>query len=60
MKWQAIKALKREKVGEVTYMEFFKDAEGKSRGCGVVEFKDEEFMKKALETVNKYILVEDL
>ena len=41
-------------------MELFKDAEGKSRGCGVVEFKDEEFFKKALETMNKYILVEDL
>ena len=36
-------------VGEVTYVELFKDAEGKSRGCGVVEFKDEEFVKKALE-----------
>ena len=37
-------------------MELFKDAEGKSRGCGVVEFKDEEFVKKALETMNKYDL----
>ncbi|XP_035889054.1 myelin expression factor 2 isoform X2 [Phyllostomus discolor] len=56
MKWQAIKDLMREKVGEVTYVELFKDAEGKSRGCGVVEFKDEEFVKKALETMNKYDL----
>ncbi|XP_062947252.1 myelin expression factor 2 isoform X2 [Cynocephalus volans] len=56
MKWQAIKDLMREKVGEVTYVELFKDAEGKSRGCGVVEFKDEEFVKKALETMNKYEL----
>ncbi|KAF4017482.1 hypothetical protein G4228_008676 [Cervus hanglu yarkandensis] len=31
MKWQAIKDLMREKVGEVTYVELFKDAEGKSR-----------------------------
>ncbi|KAJ8249360.1 hypothetical protein GJAV_G00233940 [Gymnothorax javanicus] len=30
-KWQAIKDLMREKVGEVTYVELFKDAEGKSR-----------------------------
>ncbi|POI33090.1 hypothetical protein CIB84_003158 [Bambusicola thoracicus] len=78
MKWQAIKDLMREKVGEVTYVELFKDAEGKSRkdsGAAknviflqsnlssmlvivksVVEFKDEEFVKKALETMNKYDL----
>uniref|UniRef100_A0A5F8GIM6 Myelin expression factor 2 n=1 Tax=Monodelphis domestica TaxID=13616 RepID=A0A5F8GIM6_MONDO len=56
MKWQAIKDLMREKVGEVTYVELFKDSEGKSRVSGVVEFKDEEFVKKALETMNKYDL----
>nr|XP_019955108.1 PREDICTED: myelin expression factor 2 isoform X2 [Paralichthys olivaceus] len=56
MKWQAIKDLMREKVGEVTYVELFKDAEGKSRGCGVVEFKDEEFVKKAILTMNKHDL----
>ncbi|XP_042348012.1 myelin expression factor 2 isoform X2 [Plectropomus leopardus] len=56
MKWQAIKDLMREKVGEVTYVELFKDAEGKSRGCGVVEFKDDEFVKKAIETMNKHDL----
>ncbi|XP_030233059.1 myelin expression factor 2 isoform X5 [Gadus morhua] len=56
MKWQAIKDLMREKVGEVTYVELFKDAEGKSRGCGVVEFKDEEFVKKAVDTMNKHDL----
>uniref|UniRef100_A0A1A8EP91 Myelin expression factor 2 n=1 Tax=Nothobranchius korthausae TaxID=1143690 RepID=A0A1A8EP91_9TELE len=53
MKWQAIKDLMREKVGEVTYVELFKDAEGKSRGCGVVEFGDEEFVKKAVSTMSK-------
>ncbi|KAF6732597.1 Myelin expression factor 2 [Oryzias melastigma] len=56
MKWQAIKDLMREKVGEVTYVELFKDAEGKSRGCGVVEFKDDEFVKKAVLTMNKHDL----
>ncbi|KAG8440501.1 hypothetical protein GDO86_006306 [Hymenochirus boettgeri] len=53
MKWQAIKDLMREKVGEVTYVELFKDAEGKSRGCGVVEFKDMEFVTKAIDVMNK-------
>ncbi|XP_016407751.1 myelin expression factor 2-like [Sinocyclocheilus rhinocerous] len=56
MKWQAIKDLMREKVGEVTYVELFKDGEGKSRGCGVVEFKDEEFVKKAIEVMSKHDL----
>ncbi|XP_053318527.1 myelin expression factor 2 isoform X2 [Spea bombifrons] len=56
MKWQAIKDLMREKVGEVTYVELFKDAEGKSRGCGVVEFKDMEFVTKALDVMNKHDL----
>uniref|UniRef100_A0A3B5B4Y4 Myelin expression factor 2 n=1 Tax=Stegastes partitus TaxID=144197 RepID=A0A3B5B4Y4_9TELE len=53
MKWQAIKDLMREKVGEVTYVELFKDAEGKSR---VSDFKDEEFVKKAVLTMNKHDL----
>uniref|UniRef100_A0A8C6M7U7 Myelin expression factor 2 n=1 Tax=Nothobranchius furzeri TaxID=105023 RepID=A0A8C6M7U7_NOTFU len=53
MKWQAIKDLMREKVGEVTYVELFKDAEGKSRVSGVVEFGDEEFVKKAVSTMSK-------
>ncbi|KAJ0001632.1 hypothetical protein NQD34_001428 [Periophthalmus magnuspinnatus] len=37
MKWQAIKDLMREKVGEVTYVELFKDAEGKSRVSDVAQ-----------------------
>ncbi|XP_069078594.1 myelin expression factor 2 isoform X3 [Pleurodeles waltl] len=56
MKWQAIKDIMRDKVGEVTYVELFKDAEGKSRGCGVVEFKDAEFVKKAVEVMAKHDL----
>ncbi|TUO83204.1 Myelin expression factor 2 [Bagarius yarrelli] len=48
-------------LGEVTYVELFKDAEGKSRLTmetvfRVVEFKDEEFVKKAIEVMNKYDL----
>uniref|UniRef100_A0A8C1ITK4 Myelin expression factor 2 n=1 Tax=Cyprinus carpio TaxID=7962 RepID=A0A8C1ITK4_CYPCA len=60
MKWQAIKDLMREKVGEVTYVELFKDGEGKSRvsvgDSAVVEFKDEEFVKKAIEVMSKHDL----
>ncbi|XP_047231278.1 heterogeneous nuclear ribonucleoprotein M isoform X3 [Girardinichthys multiradiatus] len=56
VKWQALKDLMKEKVGEVTYVEHLMDAEGKSRGCAVVEFRTEELMKKAVENVNKHNL----
>ncbi|XP_048845190.1 heterogeneous nuclear ribonucleoprotein M isoform X2 [Brienomyrus brachyistius] len=56
VKWQALKDLMKEKVGEVTYVEHLMDAEGKSRGCAVVEFRTEELMKKAVEKVNKHVL----
>ncbi|TNM88013.1 hypothetical protein fugu_006234 [Takifugu bimaculatus] len=54
VKWQALKDLMKEKVGEVTYVEHLMDAEGKSRGCAIVEFRTEELMKKAVEKVNKH------
>uniref|UniRef100_H3DDK8 Heterogeneous nuclear ribonucleoprotein M n=1 Tax=Tetraodon nigroviridis TaxID=99883 RepID=H3DDK8_TETNG len=53
VKWQALKDLMKEKVGEVTYVKLM-DAEGKSRGCAIVEFRTEELMKKAVEKVNKH------
>ncbi|XP_042335829.1 heterogeneous nuclear ribonucleoprotein M isoform X2 [Sceloporus undulatus] len=56
VKWQYLKDLVKEKVGEVTYVELLMDAEGKSRGCAVVEFKMEESMKKAVEVLNKHSL----
>uniref|UniRef100_A0A6I8R6N2 Myelin expression factor 2 n=1 Tax=Xenopus tropicalis TaxID=8364 RepID=A0A6I8R6N2_XENTR len=57
MKWQAIKDLMRDKVGEVTYVELFKDAEGKSRvSAVVVEFRDMEYVTKAVEVMNKHDL----
>uniref|UniRef100_A0A8D2PN30 Heterogeneous nuclear ribonucleoprotein M n=1 Tax=Zosterops lateralis melanops TaxID=1220523 RepID=A0A8D2PN30_ZOSLA len=61
VKWQSLKDLVKEKVGEVTYVELLMDAEGKSRvtvSCPhrVVEFKMEESMKKAAEVLNKHSL----
>ncbi|NXU55309.1 HNRPM protein, partial [Turnix velox] len=60
VKWQSLKDLVKEKVGEVTYVELLMDAEGKSRMfcCphSVVEFKMEESMKKAAEVLNKHSL----
>uniref|UniRef100_A0A8D0L2K4 Heteroous nuclear ribonucleoprotein M n=1 Tax=Sphenodon punctatus TaxID=8508 RepID=A0A8D0L2K4_SPHPU len=51
VKWQYLKDLVKEKVGEVTYVELLMDAEG-----NVVEFKMEESMKKAVEVLNKHNL----
>ncbi|NXE83525.1 HNRPM protein, partial [Cochlearius cochlearius] len=61
VKWQSLKDLVKEKVGEVTYVELLMDAEGKSRvnvlyPHSVVEFKMEESMKKAAEVLNKHSL----
>uniref|UniRef100_A0A8C0X7W2 Heterogeneous nuclear ribonucleoprotein M n=1 Tax=Castor canadensis TaxID=51338 RepID=A0A8C0X7W2_CASCN len=56
VKWQSLKDLVKEKVGEVTYVELLMDAEGKSRVSVVVEFKMEESMKKAAEVLNKHSL----
>nr|WJL97422.1 heterogeneous nuclear ribonucleoprotein M [triploid Carassius auratus red var. x (Carassius auratus x Cyprinus carpio)] len=56
VKWQTLKDLMKEKVGEVTYVEHLMDGEGKSRGCAVVEFRTEELMKKAVEKVNKHVM----
>ncbi|NWV70037.1 HNRPM protein, partial [Malurus elegans] len=61
VKWQSLKDLVKEKVGEVTYVELLMDAEGKSRVTvfyphRVVEFKMEESMKKAAEVLNKHSL----
>ncbi|EHH29577.1 Heterogeneous nuclear ribonucleoprotein M, partial [Macaca mulatta] len=56
VKWQSLKDLVKEKVGEVTYVELLMDAEGKSRLYSVVEFKMEESMKKAAEVLNKHSL----
>ncbi|KAL4604903.1 heterogeneous nuclear ribonucleoprotein M isoform X1 [Arapaima gigas] len=59
VKWQALKDLMKEKVGEVTYVEHLMDAEGKSRVSARDEpsfFRTEELMKKAVEKVNKHVM----
>lgn len=56
-KWQAIKDLFREKVGEVTYVELFTDASGRSRGYGIVEFRTKELCEEAVKKMNKYELL---
>jgi len=53
-KWQEIKDLFKEKVGNVAFVELFKDENGKYRGCGIVEFEDKEMAKQAIEVMDKY------
>ncbi|NWX96688.1 MYEF2 factor, partial [Nothoprocta ornata] len=54
MKWQAIKDLMREKGNLLLIMPFI--IERGRAYINVVEFKDEDFVKKALEAMNKYNL----
>uniref|UniRef100_A0A8C5M3E4 RRM domain-containing protein n=1 Tax=Leptobrachium leishanense TaxID=445787 RepID=A0A8C5M3E4_9ANUR len=53
VKWQSLKDLVKEKVGEVTYVELLMDDEGKSR---VMAFKLEESVKKAVQLLNEHVL----
>lgn len=53
-KWQALKDLFRQKIGEVTYVELFTDENGRSRGYGVVEFRSKELCEKAVKDMSKH------
>ncbi|XP_076305343.1 myelin expression factor 2-like isoform X2 [Tachypleus tridentatus] len=53
-KWTDIKDLFREQVGDVSYVELFNDENGKFRGCGIVEMKDETAAQKAIDLLHRY------
>lgn len=53
-KWQDLKDLFRQQVGEVNYVELFKDDAGRPRGAGVIEFANEETCQKAIEKMHRY------
>ncbi len=53
MKWQEVKDMFREEVGDVTYVQLFNDDDGRPRGCGVLEFASEELVKKAIENMHR-------
>uniref|UniRef100_A0A674ACG7 Myelin expression factor 2 n=1 Tax=Salmo trutta TaxID=8032 RepID=A0A674ACG7_SALTR len=56
-KWQAIKDLMREKGNPSTHRSLlYISSSTDCLSCSVVEFKDEEFVKKAIEVMNKYDL----
>ncbi len=56
MKWQEVKDMFRDEVGEVQYVNMFNDENDKPRGCGILEFATAEVAKKAIEKMHKYDL----
>lgn len=54
VKWSDLKDLFREKIGNVTYAQLFDDEQGRSRGCGLVEFSDSASAQKAIEVLHRY------
>jgi len=54
MKWQEVKDLFRDNVGDVSYVELFSDENDKPRGCGILEFATEDLAKKAVEKMHRH------
>lgn len=54
VKWNELKDLFKEKVGNVTYCTLFDDEQGRSRGCGLIEFTDAASAKKAIEVMHRF------
>lgn len=54
VKWNELKDLFRDKIGNVTYCQLFEDEQGRSRGCGLVEFNDAASAQKAIEILHRY------
>ncbi|XP_076465671.1 myelin expression factor 2-like [Babylonia areolata] len=54
LKWQDIKDLFRKEVGDVAYVEMIEGNDGKPRGIAVLEFKDKDAARKAIETMHQY------
>jgi len=53
MKWQEVKDMFRDEVGEVAYVELFNDENDKPRGCGILEFANEDLVKQAVEKMHR-------
>ncbi|XP_064607753.1 myelin expression factor 2-like [Liolophura sinensis] len=54
MKWQDLKDLFRKEVGEVAFVDMLETNDGKSKGAGIIEFKDKEGARRALEKMHRY------
>ena len=49
--WRVLKDRMRE-AGEVVRVDIFTNDQGRSKGCGVVEFRTKESCRRAIETLN--------
>lgn len=55
-RWQDLKDLFRNQVGEVSFVELFIDENEKPRGCGIVEFSDPDSVQKCLDVMHRFEL----
>ncbi len=53
MKWQEVKDMFRDEVGDVTYVQLFSDEDDKPRGCGILEFASEDLVRKAIDKMHR-------
>ncbi|CAG9769210.1 unnamed protein product [Ceutorhynchus assimilis] len=53
-RWQDMKDLFRENVGDVAFVEMFLDDNDKPKGCGIIEFDDPSSVKKCIEVMQRY------
>ncbi|XP_066141006.1 myelin expression factor 2 isoform X1 [Euwallacea fornicatus] len=53
-RWQDMKDLFRDQVGDVSFVEMFVDDNDKPKGVGIVEFTDPSSVKKCLEVMQRY------
>ncbi|KAF6210463.1 hypothetical protein GE061_013569 [Apolygus lucorum] len=55
-RWQELKDLFREHVGEVAFVELFVDENEKPRGCGIIEFSTSSLAKEAVDKMHRFDL----
>ncbi|XP_050306212.1 myelin expression factor 2 isoform X2 [Anthonomus grandis grandis] len=53
-RWQDMKDLFREQVGDVAFVEMYVDENDKPKGCGIVEFTDNSSVRKCLDVMQRY------
>ncbi|CAG0904201.1 unnamed protein product, partial [Cyprideis torosa] len=54
VKWQDLKDAFKKHVGDVSYVEIYEDEKGRSRGMGVIEFRDSGMVEKAIDVMNRH------
>lgn len=55
-RWQELKDLFREQVGEVSFVELFVDENDKPRGCGIIEFASSQLANDAVDKMHRFDL----